>query len=180
LPVAIALAVLALATTWIARHGDPHAASASAALALFAAVLAVATHELGHAVVARRLNATIQPAQWTPGTVLALGLFPFGVSAGPYPGQKVAAESEAASRWVYMAGPLANLGVAIIAYLLFTIQPVPGLRQIAQVQVAAMGYALLPFAPLDGAVLARAHPRVMGGVGGALLLISVLFTLGIL
>jgi len=179
-PIAAALAVLAFTTTWIARHGEPNTAAASAAVALFAVMLAVVTHELGHALVASRVHATVQPTQWTPGTVLALALLPIGLSSGPFPGQKVVAESEAASKWVYMAGPLANLIVAVLAYLLFSMQPLPGIRLISQVQLAAMSYALLPFAPLDGAALAHAHPRLLSALASTALLFGVLFSVGIL
>jgi hypothetical protein len=180
IPLGIALAVLAFTTSWIALHGEPNAAVASAALALFAVVLAVVTHELGHAVVAWRMNVTIQPAQWAPGTVLALVLFPFSLSSGPFPGQKIVAANESASTRVSIAGPLANFGVAVIAYILFSMQPLPGLRLIAVVQLAAMSYALMPFDPLDGAVLARAHPRLLAALGGTALLLGVLFSVGIM
>ena len=43
-----------------------------------------------------------------------------------------------------------------------------------------MAYALMPFEPLDGAVLARAHPRLLGALGGTGLLLGVLFSVGIL
>ncbi len=174
------LAVLVFTTTWIARHGEPQAATASAALALFAVMLAVVVHEVGHAAVAWNMRATIQPAQWAPGTVLALVLAPFSISSGPFPGQKIVAQDEAAAKWVAIAGPMANLAVAVLAYLLFTVQPLPVLRMIAQVQLAAMGYALLPFAPLDGAEIERWYPRLLALLGGTAVLLGVLFSVGIL
>jgi Zn-dependent protease len=92
----------------------------------------------------------------------------------------VVADREEESWKVYVAGPLANLGFAIVVYILFMLQPLPMLRLIAQVQLAAMGYALLPFAPLDGAALARRHPAVLGGLGSIALLLGVLFSVGVL
>jgi tetratricopeptide (TPR) repeat protein len=178
LPVGIALAVLAITTIWIARNGEPHAASASAALALFAVVLAVVVHEMGHALAAWRMHATIEPTQWVPGTVLALVLLPLGVSSGPYPGQKIAAGNKTASKWIYLAGPVANLAVAVAVYLLYVLEPLPGLRLISQVQLAAMSYALLPFAPLDGAVIAQTHRTALAVWGAATVLVGVLFGLG--
>ncbi|MEZ4499805.1 MAG: hypothetical protein R2839_06935 [Thermomicrobiales bacterium] len=75
----------ALVTVLTARQGDPHAAAASAALALFAVVLAVIVHELGHAFMARRVGPS-RPAQWTPGLVLAFVLLPTPLGVSPFPG----------------------------------------------------------------------------------------------
>lgn len=180
LPLTAGLATLALVTVLTARQGDPHAAAASAALALFAVVLAVIVHELGHAFMARRVGAIVQPAQWTPGLVLAFVLLPTPLGVSPFPGQRVVSDEEKASWKVYVAGPLANLGFAAVVYILFMLQPLPMLRLIAQVQLAAMGYALLPFEPLDGAALARRHPAALGALGTIALLMGVLFSVGIL
>jgi len=180
LPVVAALAVLALTTIWVARDSEPLAATDSATLALVAVILAVVTHELGHVIAAKRMQARIEPTQWAPGTALALLLLPLGVSSGPYPGQKIVADSQAVSKWVYLAGPLANLITAFLAYVMFKIEPVPAIRLVSQLQFAAMGYALLPFAPLDGAVLARELPGIVAFLAGMSSLLGVLFALGFL
>jgi hypothetical protein len=181
LPLAIALAVLTFTTIWIARRDEPNAAAASAALALFAVMLAVVVHETGHALAAWRKHATLEPTQWTPGAVLALGLalLPFvGASAGPYPGQKIVSGNNTAATWIYIAGPAANLVVAVVVYGLYLLEPLPGLRLISQIQLAAMSYALLPFAPLDGAFIAQSYPKVLAGCGMAIALVGVMFGLG--
>jgi hypothetical protein len=126
------------------------------------------------------MQARIEPTQWAPGTALALLLLPLGVSSGPYPGQKIVADSQAVSKWVYLAGPLANLITAFLAYVMFKIEPVPAIRLVSQLQFAAMGYALLPFAPLDGAVLARELPGIVAFLAGMSSLLGVLFALGFL
>lgn len=180
LPLAVAITVLVFTTTQLASRSEPQAVSASVALALIAVVLAVVVHEFGHSLAAKHFRTTLESAQWAPGTMLSLLLLPVNLSSGPFPGQRVVADNDATSKWVYIAGPLANLAVAIGAYFLFSLQPLPWLRQISQVQLAAMGYALLPFAPLDGAALASSHPRLLGVMGGVSLLLGVLFSLGIL
>jgi hypothetical protein len=148
-------------------------------LALFATVTAVIAHELGHVIVAQRLKVRLHPAQWGPGTLLALALLPINLNAGPFPGQRVDSDDAADAWWVHLGGPVANILVALGAYLLYLIQPMPGLRLIAIVQLAAVSYALLPFAPLDGAALSRLRPKVLGRLASFVLAAGVLLSLGI-
>jgi hypothetical protein len=103
-----------------------------------------------------------------------------GLSSGPFPGQRVVAKDEQSATWVYAAGPLANLVIAIFTYLLYLWHPMPGLRLIALVQVTAIGYSLLPFEPLDGKALARTHPRLVGIGGLVASLVGVLAVAGLL
>jgi tetratricopeptide (TPR) repeat protein len=182
LPLVITLPVLAFVTAWPALHGDPGTAIAVAMLMLFAALTAVITHELGHALAARWWRAQLRPAQWGLGTflALALALLPGGLSAGPFPGERIDGDDEKAVAKVYLAGPIANLLVALAAIVLFSLQPLPALRLIVIAQFAAMGFALLPFAPLDGSVLARSWPRPAQGLAFLASLAGVLFGVGLL
>ncbi|HET8521911.1 MAG TPA: tetratricopeptide repeat protein, partial [Thermomicrobiales bacterium] len=179
LPLLVTLPTLAFVTSWSALRENHATATANVFLALFAALTAVVAHELGHAVAARKMNAQLRPAQWGPGTLLALVLLPANLNAGPFPGQRVVSKNDDAVWWVHLSGPLANLLVALGAYLLFFFQPVPILRLIAVVQFAAVSYALLPFDPLDGAALSRSRPKVVGGLASLVLIAGLLFSLGI-
>lgn len=178
LPLLTTIPALAFATSWSALRENPGTAAANVVLALFATLTAVVVHETGHALAAWKVNAQILPAQWGPGTLLALVLLPIHLNAGPYPGQRVICEDEEAVWWVHLGGPLANLLVAVGAYALFLVRPLPGLRLIALVQFAAMSYALLPFEPLDGAALARSRPVVVSGLSSLVLIGGLLFSIG--
>jgi hypothetical protein len=180
LPLVITLPILAFITSLSALRAQPESAAAAMVLALFAAATAVITHELGHAVAAWKMNARILPAQWGPGALLALVLLPLNLSAGPFPGERIQCENEQSAWWVHLGGPAANLLAAVSAYLLYLIQPLPGLRLIVLAQLAAMGYSLLPVEPLDGAALSRFRPRVITGLAFISLLAGVLLTLGII
>ena len=180
LPLLITLPVLAFVTSWSALREAPGVASAHVSLALFAALAAVIVHEVGHILVAWKLKAKLRPAQWGPGTLLALVLLPVQLNAGPFPGQRVDCEDEEAVWRVRLAGPLANFLVALGAYALFFFQPMPGLRLIAMVQLAAVSYAMLPFDSLDGAALSRSRPMVGGGLASLVLLAGLLLTVGVL
>ena len=61
----------------------------------------------------------------------------------------------------------------------FLAEPLPLLRLVAEAQLAAVGYALLPFAPLDGSALDR-RPAVLGTAGLIVAVAGVLFAIGLL
>lgn len=177
---AVTIAVMVVVAVIPAWRGDPATAAASVTLALFAVALAVITHEFGHRLSARLMDARLEPVQWTPGLGLALVLLPFNLSSGPFPAQRVISRDDTNTLWVYLFGPLANLGVAVISYMLYLGQPLPVFRLIAITQLVVMSYALLPFEPLDGAPLSRAQPKLVGGLASFALLAGVLFSVGIL
>jgi len=80
--------------------------------------------------------------------------------------------------WVYLAGPAANLVVAAAAYGFFLTHPLPLLRLVTEAQLAAIGYALLPFAPLDGSAL-KSRPLLLVVFGLAVAIAGVLLAQGI-
>jgi tetratricopeptide (TPR) repeat protein len=178
LPLLITLPVLALTTAWPAARESPGVGASVMVLALFAAAIAVITHEIGHVLIARWRKAELQPAQWGMGVAVAMALMPLGVSNGPFPGQRVLSEDEGKAWGVYLGGPLGNLLVAVASYILFYFQPLPGLRLIALTQITALGYALLPFEPLDGAALSRKRPMVVSGLAFLVLVVGILVFVG--
>jgi hypothetical protein len=99
------------------------------------------------------------------------------LSSGPFLGQRVLGVSADRAWWVYLAGPAANLVVAIAAYGIFLTHPLPLLRLVTEAQLAAIGYALLPFAPLDGSVL-KSRPLLMVVFGLAVAVAGLLFAQG--
>lgn len=81
---------------------------------------------------------------------------PARLSTGPYAGHRaLPGVPSRKARWVFLAGPVANLAAAVFAYALYLAQPMPFFRLLAVVQLAAAGFSLLPFEPLDGAALGR-------------------------
>ena len=59
------------------------------------------------------------------------------------------------------------------------VEPLPVLRLIAQVQLAAIAYALLPFRPLDGQALVHRRPVVAASVSLGVSVAGVLFSIGV-
>jgi tetratricopeptide (TPR) repeat protein len=180
LPLLITLPALAFVTSWSALREDSDAALAVVCLTLFASLTAVIVHEAGHVLVALRKRSRVRPAQWNMGALFALLLLPAQISAGPFPGVRVQDDDEDAVWWVYLGGPLANLLFALGTYALYFYQPLPLLRLIAIAQFAAMGYALLPFEPLDGAALSRSRPIVLRVLVSIVLVAGIVTTLGYL
>ncbi len=166
-PWLVTIPALALVTAWPAWRANPSIGPAAVAMALLAAAVALAAHELGHALAARVAGARLAPAQWGPGVGLALLLLPLRLSSGPFVAQRVLGVDAGRAWWVYLAGPAANLAVAVATYLVYLERPAPVLRLVVAAQLAAIGYAMLPFPPMDGSVLKR-RPVVMVAVGLAI------------
>jgi tetratricopeptide (TPR) repeat protein/Zn-dependent protease len=167
-------------TIWPVWRGEPQVRIALAVIAVVAIGLAVLTHELGHVVAARLVHARIDYVHWVPGMMLAVLLLPLQLSVGPYMCQRVEAKSEEDAWWAYLGGPLANLAVAAAAYAMFLVQPMPILRLIAGVQLAAVAFVLLPFVPLDGPALERRWPGLLGAMTFVVTATGILLAIGIL
>jgi hypothetical protein len=165
LPWIATIPALVLVTAWSSWVASPEARVSAFLLALFATSLAVLVHEAGHLLAALWAHARVKPVAWGPGIGMALLLMPFRLSSGPYVGHQITAPRAGRAWWVYLAGPSANLAVALAAYSLYLVRPLPLLQLIAQVQLAAVAFSLLPFRPMDGAPLARRRPLVMVAAG---------------
>lgn len=167
LPWAFAIVVLGVVTAWQAAQASPQTAGAAVVLTLGATVAAIVTHALGHLVAVRALRGRLLPASWGPGAIVALAILPFQAASGPFPAERIRLpRGGSRGLWAFhLAGPAANALLGLAAYLLFIAEPIPALRLLSQVQLAAIGYALLPTRPLDGWVLKRERPRLLAALG---------------
>lgn len=147
-------------------------------LASIAVLAGFACHMLGHLLVAVG-RARVRPAAWWPGVLLAVVAVPFQVPVGPFPAERVVAANQAQAWRITLAGPVAVIVAAFVAYGFYLIEPLPFLRLLAQVELAVAAYALMPFGPLDGARLADRHPAVLAGLGLVVAAASAAFVLGL-
>jgi tetratricopeptide (TPR) repeat protein len=162
------------------RWHAPSAALATFAAAVLATASALALHEAAHAVAAHRRDGRLTPAAWTPGVVLALLLLPVRVSSGPYFTESFTGVAAKALWRVHLAGPLANLAAAAVAYAAFLAHPAPLLLLTSQVQLAVCAYSLLPNAPLDGKPILERSPWLSAGLNLMVTAAGAAFALGAL
>ena len=143
----ITLAGVAIWTAW--PISSP-ARGSILALALGATALALLVHESAQVVAAHLASVRFRPVWPQKAIALSLALLPFGVADGPFPGHAAApATPFRRARWVYAAGIIANLAAAALFYGLYRAQPLPALRLLAEFQLAAAAFSLVPLRPLD-------------------------------
>lgn len=179
LPWLLTSVVIAVVIAWSATTSEPAMASATVLVTAWAVLLAAIAHQVGHAVAAATIRGRVLPAHWTPGSIAALVLVPFGASTGPFPAERFRPAGGGTSLWFHAAGPLANGIVALLAVALLIAWPAPAIRLAAQVQLAALAFALVPAAPLDGAPLARRRPGVVAVAGLVILGVATALSLGL-
>jgi tetratricopeptide (TPR) repeat protein len=172
------LAVLAITTSWNALATAADAPLAGLLVTVVAVLAGIVCHALGH-VAAAAGKGTIRPAAWWPGIVIGLLALPLQVAAGPYPTEQLEGLEGRRFWLIALAGPVANLAAAVVAYLAFTVVPLPFLRLVAQVQLAIAAYSLMPLEPLDGSRLEEHQPVVVAGLGLAIAAVSTALVLGI-
>jgi hypothetical protein len=182
LPWAFAVVVLVLVTAWQAAQSSPETALAAVVLTLGATGVAIVAHAVGHLVALRALRGRLLPATWAPGAIVSLAFLPFQAASGPFPAERIRLRRGGTRGvWLFhLAGPAGNALVGVVAYLLFLIEPLPALRLVSQVQLAAIGYALLPTPPLDGWALNRDRPRMLIALGLAVVAVGAAFALGLI
>ena len=171
-----------LITSWQAAQANATVAGSAIVLAIVAVLIALVAHEAGHVVAARLLRGRLIPAVWGPGALVALLFLPFHAATGPFFAERFRQrDGGARGTWrFHIAGPLANALVGLVAFLAFLAVPAPAFRLIAQVQLAAIAYTLLPIRPLDGWALRRERPRVLLALGFAVVAAAAAFSLGLL
>lgn len=179
LPWVLAAVVTAVVIAWTAVTSDPATLSATALVTAWAVLLAMVAHQAGHAVAAVAIRGRVLPAHWTPGSIAALVLVPFGASTGPFPAERFRPAAGGTSLWFHAAGPLANGVMALLALALLVAWPAPAVRVAAQVQLAALAFALVPASPLDGAPLSRHRPGALAVAGLMILGLSTALALGL-
>ena len=172
------LAVLALTTVIATAARAPEAGIGAVILALIATGAALLIHSAGHGIVAAA-SASVTPARFDRGYLLAVVGLAFSTVAGPYPADRVDDGDEGRAWWGSLAGPMANLLAAIVACAMTLVEPLPFLRTLAAVNLAVAAFALLPASPLDGARLAARHPEVVAVLGLAVALVSTALAVGI-
>lgn len=174
--------VLTLITAWQAAQASPAAALAAIVMSLIATLVAVLAHGVGHVLVARHMGARLLPAAWVPGALVALAFLPLQAASGPFLGERLRlpAGGQAGAWRFHLAGPIANALVAAVAYAAFLAAPLPLFRLVAQVQLAAIAYTLLPVRPLDGWALQRDRPRLLIALGFAVVAAGAAFALELL
>ena len=171
--------VTAVVIAWSAVTSDPATLPATVLVTGWAVLLAVVAHQAGHAVAAATLRGRVLPAHWTPGSIAALVLVPFGASTGPFPAERFRPTAGGTSLWFHVAGPLANGVVALLVLALLMAWPAPAVRVAAQVQLAALAFSLVPARPLDGALLARRQPGAVAVAGLVILGVSSALAMGL-
>jgi tetratricopeptide (TPR) repeat protein len=152
---AAALGVVTTLTVWLR---EPTALIATLFLVLLATGSALAVHEAAHMLTLWRYGGRLMPAQWGAGALLALLLVPVQASSGPYFGERFEGVPEQRLVRIRMAGPLANLLLAVVAFGAYLLYPAPILLLTSQVNLAVCAYSLLPNLPLDGELLVGRRP----------------------
>ncbi|MCU1452750.1 MAG: Tetratricopeptide 4 [Acidimicrobiales bacterium] len=158
LPWVVTGLTLMVVSTWTVATTDGAALPAVLALLTLALASALATHEVGHLLAMRRTGARLAPRHWTAGSVAAVAMVPLHVGLGPYLAERFEGVDDATMWWVHLTGPVANLGMAALAYAAYLVVAAPVLLLTAQVNLAVTAYTLLPTEPLDGFVLATQRP----------------------
>lgn len=174
--------LLVVVTGWQAAQASPAIAGSAIVLAMLATLVALTAHEVGHLLAARAIGGRLIPAAWGPGAVVSLLFLPVHAATGPFFAERIrqTAGGRAGAWRFHLAGPLANAIVGVVAYVAFLVEPVPAFRLLAQVQLAAIAYTLLPIRPLDGWALQREQPRLLLAIGFGVIGVGSAFALGLI
>ncbi|MFO7773174.1 MAG: site-2 protease family protein [Dehalococcoidia bacterium] len=148
-------------------------------ISLFAVSLGFVFHELAHRIVARRFDCVAEYVMWPMGLIIALGssLFGFVFAA---PGAVMIQPRSAAwgtislsnrkAGLISLAGPAANIGLALVFLALHTVRPSFLFTLGAYVNTWLALFNLIPFGPLDGAKIFRWNKGIWlaaaAGAGG--------------
>jgi hypothetical protein len=152
---AITVPVLAVVILWVSWREAGGSFLAAFILSVIATAMAIVVHECGHRLAALVTSADIQTRYWSLSIPIAIvgALIPFTLAIGPYTGHVAESVEGPGKAIVQLAGPAANLGAALVAFFIYRLYPVPFLALLGTAQLAICSYSLLPFKPLDGAVV---------------------------
>ncbi len=179
-PWLLTMPALALITIWNAVAATRDARPTTVLMALLAVAVGVVAHEAGHLIAGRRLKLAVAPSPTLLGLLLAAVLIPLHATGGPYLGHQVPVGEPRKRQLVYLAGPGANLLVLLIAAAAFLAVPLPLLLTIVVAQLGIISFSLLPFPPMDGAVLSEEHPRAVAITLLVLIVLGALLTEGVI
>jgi tetratricopeptide (TPR) repeat protein len=171
------LAALTIVTLVSSTRGEAVLGIVGVAIALLTVAAAVAAHELGHLALSGKGPAKTRFVTWWPGVALGLVLAPLGLVGGPYPSSR--GPSSGGLR-ALLAGFGGNGVLFCSAYAAYLVQPVPFFRLLAQAQLLAMAYAMLPFGPQEGRVLKDLRPGLAVALDVGLGLLASAFAFGVL
>lgn len=160
------LALMAVSTAWMALTSAGDTGVAFAGLSLLAVASALLVQQSAQLIISRSLGARLLPAVCVHGiafSVFLQGLRAVGVplldgpfTGGPLMGWRLAPGVPLdRARWALVGGPAANLVAAVTAFGLHAVSPLPLLWLLMQAQLATAAFALLPFKPLNGAVISE-------------------------
>ena len=148
-------------------------------MALVAVSLGFVFHELGHRLIARRFGYFAEYAMWPMGLMVALGFSLFGfVFAAPgavmiYPRATVLGTTNLSRQkigLISLAGPVTNIGLAVVFLVLDFIQPALLFTLGARINTWLALFNLIPFGPLDGAKILKWNKGIwlisIAGAGG--------------
>lgn len=158
---AITVPVLAVVILWVSWRESGGSFLAAFVVSGIATAIALVVHECGHRLAAMAMATQIQTRYWSLSLPVAIvgALVPLSLAIGPYPGHVVEGAEGPEKAFVQLSGPAANLVAALISFFIYRVYPVPLLALLGAAQLAICSYSLLPFKPLDGAVIkpARLH-----------------------
>lgn len=152
----------------------------SLGLVLVAFIAAAVVHEIGHLAAASILKVDVKAGASMLGIAVSLAMLPFQAVGGPYVGHRIVGGTRLAIWWAAMAGPAANVLAAGLLYLISLQEPMPALRLAVLAQIVLASFSLLPFKPLDGAILMRSWPLVAGLLSAAIVATGILMTIGVI
>ncbi|MFC1994959.1 site-2 protease family protein [Chloroflexota bacterium] len=133
-------------------------------MSLVAVSLGFILHELGHRLIARRFGYFAEYSMSPKGLMVALGFSLFGfIFAAPgavmiYPKATAWGTSSLDRQkvgFISVAGPITNIGLAVLFLVLDDIQPTLLFTLGAQINTWLALFNLIPFGPLDGAKILK-------------------------
>jgi hypothetical protein len=149
---------------------------------IYLAAVTLVVHHAGHALVALWFRMQVRAAPWPAGIVQALLLAIVGGPAiAPMPANTIegAEGKDRESSLIFLAGPAANILLAVMLYILFLTSHIPLLRLGAILNLTAAAVSLLVLPPLDGAMVGKGrYVRLLFWVGLVLAAASVAVYLG--
>ena len=170
----ISVPAIVVVMGWSLLRGNSEAELIMLMTLSYLVLVTLLVHHTGHVVVASWFRMRVWEAPWLSGIVQTLLLVAVGGPAlAPMPanvveGTKTKGRDRERSL-IYVAGPAANMLLALLLFILYLISHIPLLRLGAILNLAAAAVSLLLLPPLDGAMVGKGYyARLLFWVGLAL------------